>query len=185
MTLPTQSLVEFAALGCHLSFTRAAKELRLHPSVFSRRIKALEQRLNARLVERDTRRVALTDAGQVFLRHAQAILDQLKEAETVVAAHHAMPTGTLRLAAPNVFGQVRIAPLIPRLMARYPALRVELSFTDRFVDLAEAGFDAAVRIGAREVGGNLKVDDLPPTGGCSAPRPPMLRPTEHPPRRSA
>lgn len=158
--LPTQSLAEFVALARHLSFTRTAKELHLHPSVLSRRTKALEQRLNARLVERDTRRVALTDAGQVFLRYAQDILDRLNEAEAVVAARHGQPTGTLRLAAPNVFGQVRIAPLIPKLMARYPALRVELSFTDRFHDLAETGFDAAVRIGAREVGGPLKVRHL-------------------------
>src|SRR5260221_679025 len=94
MPLSTQSLAEFVILARHLNFTRAAKELRLHPSMLSRRLKALEQQLGARLVERDTRRVALTDAGQILRRHAQDILDRLNEAETVVAARHGAPTGT-------------------------------------------------------------------------------------------
>jgi DNA-binding transcriptional LysR family regulator len=160
MTLSTQSLAEFVALARHLNFTHAAEELHLHPSMLSQRLKALEQQLGARLVERDTHRVALTDAGQILLRHAQDILDRLTEAEALVAARHGTPIGTLRLAVPNMFGQLRLAPLIPKLMARYPALRIELSFTDRFLDLAETGHDAAVRIGAREVGGNLKVRRL-------------------------
>jgi DNA-binding transcriptional LysR family regulator len=171
MALSTRSLAEFIVLARYLNFTRAAAELHLHPSMLSRRVKALEQHLGARLVERDTHRVALTDAGQLLRRHALDILDRLNEAEALVAARHGTPTGTLHLAVPNMFGQIMIAPLIPKLMARYPSLKIEMSFTDRFLDLAESGHDAAVRIGASEVGGNLKFRRLAsnPRVLCAAP----------------
>jgi DNA-binding transcriptional LysR family regulator len=162
MTLSTRALQEFATLARRLNFARAAEELKLHPSVLSRRIRALEEELDARLLERDTKRVTLTESGQLLLHHALEVLARLGEAEAAVTARHSAPTGLLRLAVPNLFGQLQIAPLIPKFMQRHPQLKIEMTFTDRFLDLAETGHDAAVRIGARAVGGNLRFRRLAP-----------------------
>ncbi len=160
--LTSPALDEFAAAARHLNFAKAAAELGLHPSVFSRRIKDLERQLNVRLFDRDTRRVALTDAGAVLLEHARDIHTRLHDAATAIAALSSKPAGTLRLTVPVLFGQLHIAPLIPKFLARHPDLKLELTFSDKYEDLAQSGFDAAVRIGALEAGGNLRVRKLAP-----------------------
>lgn len=160
--LSTGSLAEFAAVARRLSFVKAARDLDLHPSVLSRRIRELEDRLGVRLFHRDTRRVALTEPGAAFLAHARDILTRLEDAEADISQFASKASGTLRLALPNVFGQLQIAPLLPEFMARHPGLRLELAFRDGIDDLVASRFDAAIRIGALDAGGDLMVRKLAP-----------------------
>ena len=116
--------------------------------------------MGARLFDRDTRRVVLTEAGLAFEVHAADILSRIDDAEAAISAFASEPNGLLRLALPNVFGQLQIAPLLPAFLARYPQLRLELGFSDGFVDLTFGRFDAAIRIGALETQGDLIVRKL-------------------------
>jgi len=165
------ALRDFAVLARRLSFRAAADELEIDATVLSRRIARLEVRLGVRLLHRTTRRVTLTEAGAVLQARADDLLTRLADAEAEVSRYAAEPTGTLRLAMPNVFGQRWIAPILPEFMARHPALRLELSFGDRMVDLVEQGFDAAIRIGALDAGGDLVVRKLATNARvlCAAP----------------
>jgi DNA-binding transcriptional LysR family regulator len=169
--LTSTELAEFAAVARQLSFAKAALELGLHPSVFSRRIQMLERKLAVRLLERDTRRVALTDAGAVLLARALDIHARIAAAATEIAALAREPTGTLHLTVPNLLGQLHIAPLMPAFLGRHPHLKLRMTFSDRYEDLMQSGFDAAVRVGALEAGGNLRVRKLAPNRRvlCAAP----------------
>ncbi len=156
----TDSLREFVAVARRLSYRGAADDLEMDVTVLSRRISRLEERLGVRLLHRTTRRVRLTEAGSAFLARCEDILARIADAEAEVSRLGGEPTGSLRLAAPTVFGQRVIAPLLPEFMTLYPDLRLELTFSDRMVDLVEARLDAAVRIGALQVGGDLIVRRL-------------------------
>jgi DNA-binding transcriptional LysR family regulator len=130
------------------SFSAAARSLETTTSAVSKRIATLEEHLGVRLLTRTTRRVSLTEAGTTFYAHVNRILSELAEAETAVARLGGGVRGTLRLSAPVIFGERHVAPLIAGLLERHPELRVDLSLSDRFVNLAEESIDAAVRIGA-------------------------------------
>ena len=166
MTEPSEidldSIRAFTSVANRLGFRPAADELGVDATVVSRRIGRLETRLGVRLLQRTTRRVTLTDAGALFLRRCEDLLSRLADAEAEVSKYASGLTGTLRLAVPNVFGQLHVAPLVPDFMALHPDLRLELTFSDRMVDLVREGFDAAVRIGALEAGGDLRVRRLAP-----------------------
>lgn len=149
------ALTEFAAVAQKLSFVAAARELEMDPSVLSRRIARLESRLGVRLLQRTTRRVSLTEAGARFLERCRDVLDRLDDAEAEISQYAAEPAGVLRVAVPNVYGQRVIAPLVPAFLKTYPALQLEMTFSDRFVDLVEDRLDAAVRIGAHQAGGDV------------------------------
>lgn len=142
-----QQIEAFAAVAEHGGFAAAARALGRDASVVSRRIDALEARLGVRLLARTTRRVALTEVGATYLRRVQAILGELSAADVEAREAAAAPQGLLRLALPAAFAQRWIAPWLPRFLAAYPGLRLELSHSDRFIDLVADGFDAAVRIG--------------------------------------
>src|SRR5262249_6028703 len=157
-----EAIAEFTAVAQRLSFTAAARDLGIDASALSRRIAALEARLGVRLLQRTTRRVALTEAGAEFLARMQDLLGRMDEAEAAVSRHAAEPTGLPRVAVHNLFGQRHIAPLIRAFAARHPKLRVELTFSDRFEDLLDARLDCAVRIGALERGGDLIARVLAP-----------------------
>ena len=157
-----EAIAKFTTVAQRLSFTAAAQDLGIDASVLSRRIAALEARLGVRLLQRTTRRVSLTEAGAEFLARMQDLLGRMDEAEAVVSRHAAEPTGRLRVALPNLFGQRHIAPLIPAFTARHPKLRIELTFSDRIEDLLDARIDCAIRIGALEYGGDLIARTLAP-----------------------
>lgn len=157
-----EAVLAFAAVARRLSFRAAAADLVVDATVLSRRVARLESRLGVRLLQRTTRKVTLTEAGAMYLRRCEDILARLEDAEAEVSRHATGPTGTLRVAVPNVFGQRHIAPLIPEFMSLYPSLRIELTFDDRMTDLLDERCDAAVRIGALEVGGDLRVRRLAP-----------------------
>ena len=114
----------------------------------------LESQLGTRLLERNTRRQSLTDAGRVYYDEAKRVLEQVAIAESAVERLRAAPSGTLRVTAPTSFGGSAIAPLTATFLQRYPDVRVELDLTNRMVDLVEEGIDLAIRIG------NIHNDDL-------------------------
>jgi DNA-binding transcriptional LysR family regulator len=129
------------------SFTAAAKSLHLTSSAISKSVARLEARLGSQLFERTTRRLTLTDAGQAFYDTCTRVLNELSEAESVLAAQRSIPVGRLRLAVPNTFGRMRVMPLLNQFCLQNPEMQINLSFSDRFVDLFEDGIDIAVRIG--------------------------------------
>ena len=130
------------------SVTRAAEALNLAPSAVSRRLKELEARLGAQLLSRTTRRMSLTEAGQVYFRRCQRILADVEEAEAEVGDERHGLSGELRLAAPLSFGLSHLTPILCAFAAAHPALRIDLDLSDRVVDLVGDGFDLALRIGA-------------------------------------
>ncbi len=137
----------FVAVAQKLSFVEAADSLQVDPSALSRRIRRLEKRLGVRLFNRNTRRVALTEAGIVYLSHCQEVLAKLDQADAIVSHLSTEPRGLLRVTLPVIFGQRQIAPLLPEFLDRYPQIHLDLSFTDRFVDILEESLDVAIRIG--------------------------------------
>ncbi|MBC6405864.1 MAG: LysR family transcriptional regulator [Rhodospirillales bacterium] len=129
------------------SFSEAARNLNLTPSVVSKQVSRLENRLGAGLINRTTRRLGLKEEGSAFFERVQRILTDVEEAEQAVPHLHSAPRATLKLNAPVVFGRARIAPLLPGYLAQYPEMRIDLSTNDRYVDLMEEGLDLVVRIG--------------------------------------
>ncbi len=128
------------------SFTAAAAELRMSKSSVSKAIAALEDRLGARLLNRSTRRLALTEVGRGFYERCARIVAEAEEAELAVTHLQAAPRGTLRINAPVSFGALHLGPALASFMASYPELKVEIELADRFVDLLEEGYDVVVRI---------------------------------------
>ena len=134
--------VQVAEMG---SLSRAAEALGLSKAAASRHLAALEERLAARLVQRNTRRLFLTDVGDSFYQRCKPLLAELHEAESAVNEAVLKPTGLLRVMASLSFSMIIIAPLLPELAARYPDLRVEIVASNRYSDLLENGIDVAVR----------------------------------------
>lgn len=138
------AFVRVAELG---SYTRAAEALALSRTRVSRLVMELEEHLQARLLQRTTRRLHLTEVGERYLAHAQGILQALEDARAEVGADvHAMH-GHLRLNGPMSFGIRHLSPLVASFMVQHPELQVRLDLNDRRVDLLEEGYDLAIRIG--------------------------------------
>jgi len=129
------------------SFTAAAERLHLTSSAVSKSVARLEARLGSRLFERTTRSLALTDAGQAYYDTCTRVLGELSEAESVLAAQRTIPCGVLCVAVPHTFGRLHVMPLLNHFCQQHPDMQLNLSFSDRFVDLFEEGVDVAVRIG--------------------------------------
>ena len=129
------------------SFTAAAERLHVTGSAVSKSVSRLETRLGSRLLERTTRSLHLTDAGSAYYQTCLRILEDLAEAEAVLAAQRTIPSGRLRLAVPTTYGRLNVMPLLMPFCQQHPELALSLSFSDRFVDLFEEGVDVAVRIG--------------------------------------
>lgn len=132
------------------SLSGAARALGMSQTMATKHMAALEDRLGTKLVHRTTRRLTLTEAGRRYLEAAERILADLEEADARVSAEATDVRGTLRLNAPFSYGIRRIAPLLPELALRHPALAVDLGLNDRYVDLVEEGWDLAIRIGSMD-----------------------------------
>lgn len=128
------------------SFTGAAAQLGMSKSAVSKAISALEDRLGARLLNRTTRRLSTTEVGRAFYERCVRIVAEAEEAELAVTRLQEVPRGTLRVNAPLSFGVLHLARALPDFLRRHLELRVEIEFTDRFVDLVEESWDLAVRI---------------------------------------
>ncbi|KAA0910450.1 LysR family transcriptional regulator [Pusillimonas sp. ANT_WB101] len=129
------------------SFTAAADRLGLSKQFVSKRIAALEKRLGARLLERTTRQLRVTDLGLAYYECTQRILLEVDAAEQMITNQTATPRGVLRLSAPMTFATMYLGPLIPAFMQRHPEVSVELELSDRIVDVIGEGYDMALRIG--------------------------------------
>lgn len=140
----------FVSVADLRGFAPAARRLKLSPSVVTRVIAALEERLGVRLLQRTTRSVALTDAGLRYLDRARRILGDVAEAESAARAERTVPTGRLVVAASNVFGRMHVGPVLSAFLAHQPAVSGELVLSDRNASLVEEGIDVAVRIGVLE-----------------------------------
>jgi DNA-binding transcriptional LysR family regulator len=136
------------------SFTGAAARLEMSAVMVGKYIQLLETQLGTRLLERNTRRQSLTDAGRVFYDEAKRVLEQVSIAESSVERLRAAPAGTLRISAPTSFGGCVIAPLTATFLQAWPEVRVELDLTNRMIDMVNEGFDLAIRIG------DIRNDDL-------------------------
>ena len=136
----------FAQVVESRSFTKAAQRLGMSKAAVSKQVSRLEERLGARLLNRTTRRLSLTEIGAAFYERCARIVAEAEEAELAVTRLHAAPRGTLRVDAPLSFGLQYLAPILPDFMVQNPELSVDLTFNDRFVDLVEEGYDVAVRI---------------------------------------
>ena len=150
----------FVAVADLQGFAPAARKLGLSPSGLTRLIAALEERLGARLLQRTTRSVTLTDAGARYLERARRILADVEEAERAAEGERIRPGGRLVVSAPLGFGRLHVSPVVSAYLARYPEVAADLRLSDRMINLVEEGVDLAVRIGhlpdstlvARQVG---------------------------------
>lgn len=134
------------------SFAKAADRLGLSTTAASRQVADLEAHLQTRLLNRTTRRVSVTESGRSFYERAVQVLADLEEAEREAARAAVVPRGTIRLTAAVTFGVRHLAPLIAAFLARHPGVALDVSLSDRIVDLVEEGFDLGVRIGAAGAG---------------------------------
>mgnify|MGYP001818137800 FL=1 len=128
-------------------FGAAARRLETTPASVSRRVKSLEQRLGVRLLQRTTRKLSLTKAGERYFREGRRLLHELDDLEQALTASAQEPEGELRIVAPMTFGQRRRAPLVVRFAKLHPKLRISLILEDRETDLIDAAADLAIRIG--------------------------------------
>jgi len=128
-------------------FSPAARELGLSPSAVSKLVTRLEGRLGVQLMVRTTRRLALTPEGEAFFQRSQRILAEMEEAESEVSQFRRSPRGLLRMHTGVAFGLHQLARVLPEFLDHYPEIRLDLTVTDREVDLVEEGVDLAIRMG--------------------------------------
>jgi DNA-binding transcriptional LysR family regulator len=142
-------LSAFVAVAEHRNFTKAAAHLGISPSTLSQTVRSFEERLGVRLLNRTTRSVALTEAGERLLSNAQPVLDGVDKAIESVNSFRDKPIGTLRLNMPRVAAIGLIGPLLPEFLARFPEVKLEIDVDDSQSDIVSGRFDAGVRIGER------------------------------------
>lgn len=155
------NMVVFARVVEAHSFTEAARRLGSTKSAVSKQVARLETELGTQLLNRTTRRLSLTEAGEAFYGYCARIIADAEEAQRAVGELRGYPKGRLRVAAPPAFGRLHLMPGLVGFMRRYPELEVEFTLTDRPVDLADDGFDLAVRI-VEEPGENMVARALAP-----------------------
>ncbi len=136
----------FARVVSAGSLSAAGREIGLSPAVVSKRLRKLEDRLGTRLLQRTTRQISLTEAGQGYFERVVAILSSIEEAETFVTRRSAIARGTLKVSAPTAFGRRHVAPHLKPFLDANPDLGLQLDLSDEFVDIVGEGFDLAIRI---------------------------------------
>lgn len=152
--------VQIAELG---SITKAAESLEISNAAASRYLASLEERLSARLIERNTRRLYLTDVGHEFFRRCKGVLAEMKEAEAAVNANVLEPGGTLTITASLSFSMKHLAPLLPDFTALYPKVDVNILAANRYYDIMDSGIDLAIRTREFEPDSGLTVRRLAQT----------------------
>lgn len=146
-TIDLDAIHAFAKVVQTGSFTRAAEALHTHKAHLSRVISQLERELGARLLERTTRSLSLTEVGREFHARGAAILAAVEDARQAVAQAQGEPRGTLRLTCGVEFGMLAVSGWISHYLARYPRMKVDAEITGRLVDVVHEGFDLAIRVG--------------------------------------
>jgi DNA-binding transcriptional LysR family regulator len=138
----------FAEVVDRGGFAAAGRTLGIPKSRLSRRVAELEARLGVRLLQRTTRKLSLTEAGELYHRHCVAVREQAEAAEEAVALVHDEPRGTVRLTCPVTLAQSTVGPIIPQFLQRHPDVRIEMQVSNRVVDVVEEGVDIALRVRA-------------------------------------
>ncbi|WP_027802642.1 LysR family transcriptional regulator [Paraburkholderia dilworthii] len=142
------SMAVFVKTADSGSFAAAALAFGISSQMAGKHVSMLEERVGARLLNRTTRRQSLTEIGQIFYERCKALLADAEAAESVAQELSASPRGRLRITAPVTFGACCLAPMITHYLEAHPDVRVELTLTDRFVDLVDEAYEAAIRLGA-------------------------------------
>ncbi|HEL4151667.1 TPA: LysR family transcriptional regulator, partial [Stenotrophomonas maltophilia] len=137
----------FVAVAERGSFAAAAEQLQVSAVMVGKYIQQLEAHLGTALLQRNTRRQRLTEAGSAYLAGCRQVLEQVQQAEADVAGLQVQPRGLLRVSAPTTWGSCVLAPQLAGLLRAQPQLNVELDLSNRRVDLIEDGFDVAIRVG--------------------------------------
>lgn len=150
--LPLAGLAAFALVAEHAGFSAAERESGIPKSRLSRQLSALESQLGVRLLQRSTRRFAVTELGLELLQHCQAMRAEAEAALLVAARAKAEPAGTLRVACPVALAQNQLAPLLPEFLARHPKISMQLAVANRRVDVLAEGFDCALRVRSQPTG---------------------------------
>ena len=149
---PLEGFYYFTQVVDHGGFARAARALGIPKSRLSRHVMALEARFNVRLMNRSTRRFAVTEVGQEVYRHATAMLAEADAALEAVEFARAEPRGTIRASCPVALAQSALAPMLPEFLAKYSAIRLQLHVSNRRVDVVREGFDVALRVRSQPSG---------------------------------
>ena len=147
MTRDLNDTLVFVRVVEHGSFIAAARSLQLPKTTVSRKVQDLETRLGAQLLHRTTRKLGLTEAGNIYFEHCQRIARELDEAESAVGQLQQGPRGWLRITAPYSLGIERIAPLLGEFHTLHPDVRVEMLLTNENVDIIDKELDIALRVG--------------------------------------
>ncbi|HSV79104.1 MAG TPA: LysR family transcriptional regulator [Ramlibacter sp.] len=165
----------FAEVVDHGGFASAGRALDVPKSKLSRRIAELEHRLGVRLLQRTTRKLSLTEAGEIYHRHCVAMREEAEAADEAVALVQTEPRGTVRISCPVTLAQSTIGPLLPRFLADHPQVRIDMTVTNRVIDLVQEGVDVALRVRATlDDSGSLVVKKLGPTLGALVASPRLL-----------
>ncbi|MGB0631877.1 MAG: LysR family transcriptional regulator [Alphaproteobacteria bacterium] len=127
-------------------FSAAARRMGISRAAVSKQVLNLEEDLGARLLNRTTRRVGVTELGQAYYERCKRVLSEVADADLLVQRLHSEPRGTLRVSAPMSFGVAQVGPAVTEFLEQFPELDISLTLNDRFTDLIEEGFDVAVRI---------------------------------------
>jgi len=143
---PLEEFYYFAQVVEHGGYAKAARALGIPKSRLSRHVAALEARLNVRLLQRSTRRFAVTEIGQDVHRHAMAMLAEADAALSVVEFARAEPRGVVRVSCPTAIAQSMLAGILPEFLEKYPAIRLQMHVSNRRVDVLNEGFDIALRV---------------------------------------
>ncbi len=136
----------FARVAEARSFSAAARRLGISKSAVSKHVARLERELQARLLNRTTRTLSLTDVGTTFYQHCARVVQEAEAAEVAVSRLGSAPSGVLKVTAPAAFGRMHVASAVPEFLARYPDIRLEMDLIDRGADLAEEGIDVAIHL---------------------------------------
>ena len=136
----------FAEVVDQGGFAAAGRALSIPKSKLSRRVAELEQRLGVRLLQRTTRKLSLTEAGELYHRHAVAMREEAEAAEEAVALVQNEPRGTIRVTCPTTLAQTTIGPVLPKFMKDHPHVRIDMLVTNRVIDLVQEGVDVALRV---------------------------------------
>ena len=140
----------FARVARTGNMSAAGREIGLSPAVVSKRISLLEERIGARLFQRTTRHLTLTETGEGYFKRVVDILSLVEEAEDFVSRRNTKPRGHLKITAPTAFSRLHVAPHLPEFLNRYPEIDVDFRVTDNLVDIIRENFDIAIRIGELE-----------------------------------
>jgi DNA-binding transcriptional LysR family regulator len=169
-------MLYFAEVVDRGGFAAAGRTLGVPKSKLSRRVADLEARLGVRLLQRTTRKLSLTQAGEIYHRHCVAMREQAEAADEAVARVQTEPRGTVRMSCPVTLAQTTIGPVLPRFLAAHPQVRVDMLITNRVIDLVQEGVDIALRVRSTlDDSGTLVIKNLGPTLGVLVASPQLLQ----------